>query len=119
MAHRWVWEQANGPIPSGMFVCHHCDNPSCVNLEHLFLGSPADNMADKVAKGRQWHPNYGEQHHNARLTNAEVTEIRRLYEKGVDVRAGTGRSARELSKRFGVSVGYVHAIINRQERPRG
>lgn len=51
-AHRLAWAQANGPIPPGMFVLHRCDNPPCVNLEHLFLGTAADNTADMLAKGR-------------------------------------------------------------------
>jgi hypothetical protein len=51
-AHRWTWRQANGPIPPGMMVCHHCDNPGCVNLAHLYLGTAADNAADMVARGR-------------------------------------------------------------------
>jgi len=52
-AHRWTWMQAYGPIPEGLYVCHHCDNPSCVRLSHLFLGTPVQNNADRDAKGRR------------------------------------------------------------------
>lgn len=50
--HRYVWTQANGPIPPGLFVCHRCDNKRCVRLGHLFLGTNSDNQIDAVGKGR-------------------------------------------------------------------
>jgi hypothetical protein len=63
--HRAIWEYYNGTIPAGMCVCHHCDTPSCVNINHLFLGTQNDNMQDMQKKGRKVvnsNPIRGENH---------------------------------------------------------
>jgi len=52
LAHRHAWELANGLVPEGLCVLHRCDNPPCINPDHLFLGTRADNNADRDAKGR-------------------------------------------------------------------
>ena len=52
LAHRWVWTQTNGPIPEGMVIRHRCDNPPCVKLQHLLIGTMADNSHDMVERNR-------------------------------------------------------------------
>lgn len=74
-AHRRSWEIYKGPIPDGLEVLHKCDNPPCVNPDHLFLGTQQDNIDDADKKGRLLR---GERHGNAKLTNVQVDEIRRL-----------------------------------------
>ena len=59
-AHRVAWEKENGPIPAGMCVLHRCDNPPCVRVSHLFLGTNSDNVQDCLQKGR--HPNAQKTH---------------------------------------------------------
>lgn len=100
-AHRYCWEITNGPIPDGLFVCHRCDNPPCVNPEHLFLGTSQDNIDDMVEKGRSLH---GERNHAAKLTPKQVNEIRRRFAPG-DTYAAVGRE-------YGVSYGTISRIIN-------
>lgn len=73
LAHRVAWELLHGPIPKGMDVCHRCDTPLCVNTEHLFLGTHADNMRDASAKRRIAA---GERAARARLSEADVRAIR-------------------------------------------
>lgn len=62
LTHRVAWELANGPIPNGLFVLHRCDNPPCINKECLFLGTKAENNADRAAKGRSHTHNSDKTH---------------------------------------------------------
>lgn len=71
-----MWQVERGPIPEGMLVLHACDNPRCVNPEHLFLGTQQDNTDDKMRKGRHRYGHMqGEDHGMATLTEAQVREI--------------------------------------------
>jgi hypothetical protein len=97
---------AHGPISDGMFVCHRCDNPPCVNPSHLFLGTPADNVHDRDLKGRQARQR-GQANGRARLTDDDVREIRRL--------AGS-MLQREIGARFGVSQSYVSDVLHGNNR---
>jgi hypothetical protein len=100
MAHRVSWSLAFCPIPRGQMVLHHCDNTSCVNPAHLFLGTQADNMTDKVTKGRQAS---GERAGTARLTRETVAAIRRA--------ADAGETGKALARRFGVGNSQACRII--------
>ena len=82
--HRWMWERKNGPIPSGKHVLHSCDNPACVNVNHLHLGTHDDNMREKAMRGRSSNVPRGAAHKrpNAKLTESQVREIKALLRRG-------------------------------------
>lgn len=84
LAHRLSYEIAYGAPSGGMLVCHRCDTPACVNPAHLFLGTPLDNMNDKMAKGRL-RVGTGDRHPKAKLTAAGIQYIHLLNYMGVPV----------------------------------
>ena len=102
-AHKVSYELFYGKlVPGGMCVCHTCDNPTCVNPNHLWLGTNQDNMDDKINKGRQIH---GENHHRAKLNWEKVKEIRVLYNNGEN-------SREQLSKLFEMDKSTISDICN-------
>lgn len=103
-AHIVAWEVAHGTsLPEGMVIRHTCDNPPCVNPDHLLLGTPADNIHDAVTRDRNA---YGSRHGIAKLTEELVREIRSLHEAGV--------SQREIGNRFGVTQANVNLVVTRK-----
>lgn len=77
-AHRLAWADANGPIPPGLKVCHHCDNRACVEVAHLWLGTQKDNMGD-CSRKRRFPDRSGSRNIRAKLTEAQVREIRERF----------------------------------------
>ena len=102
-AHRLAWKLAFSD-PEHLFVCHHCDNPSCVNPHHLFLGTAGENNQDRHLKGRSRNrPTPGISHNMVKLSEADVLSIRASQEKGVD-----------LASHYGVSTATICNIRKRK-----
>lgn len=130
--HRVSYALSFGPVPEGLFVCHHCDNPSCVRPDHLFAGTHTENMRDMMAKGRgitleqrargdrngrRTHPEryqhmvtpdpkLGEQNHLAKLKDTDIPDIRCAYAAG-------GVTYKQLGARYGVTATNIMYIVRR------
>lgn len=110
LAHRFGYALQVGPIPSGLQVCHTCDNPPCQNPAHWFLGTHRENHEDKIKKGRQGPPVRlnGSTNPNAKLTDREIAEIRRRW--------CTGQTQTHLALAYGVAQSHISRIVNRRQR---
>lgn len=97
-AHRLAWEKKNGPIPDGMKIRHKCDNPPCINDDHLEIGTQGDNIRDMDDRGRR-KTLRGEQSTNHKLTEAQAREIL----------TGKDKTA-VLAARFGVTQNTIRAV---------
>lgn len=98
----WGLAHPDEDLSDDIFVCHHCDNPSCVRIDHLFLGTQKDNMRDAAAKGRM---PYGARNHEAKLTDMGVTLARHAHVNGL---MGTV----EIAKKLGVSHPTMSAALS-------
>lgn len=115
-SHRMSWELFKGAIPKGMWILHKCDNPSCVNPDHLFLGTPKDNMGDMIKKGRNRPKNgwiammkvrkihFGESNPRSKLKGSEVEQI-----LSTPKRFGY---MSELARKFNVTHEAIRSVIN-------
>lgn len=103
MTHRIVWMLYNGSIPENMNVLHTCDNPPCCNPRHLLLGTQADNIRDKVSKGRQAK---GEGHGQSKLTSTSVLSIRKEHSEGASIGY--------LADLYGVSRDTIYKVVLRR-----
>lgn len=107
VAHRLAYELKVGPIPEGLVVCHHCDNPACFRPSHLFAGTMLDNMQDCARKGRSNHPKErGEAAMNVKLKEVDVLRIRQMHSSGVTQTA--------LARAFRVTQANIWHIVKRK-----
>ena len=95
LAHRILWSWYNGPIPDGLYICHRCDNPACVNPEHLFIATKGENNKDMARKGRANRPR----------SPLKLQDV-------IAIRAATGKTQRALAKEFGVSQCHIWNVRN-------
>lgn len=106
-AHRVSWILSHGELPKGAHVLHKCDNPVCVNPDHLFIGTHQDNMEDRTRKGRSRGRGLpGELSGHNKLTNNIVLKIRKLHEQGT--------SQKQISNQFAIHKATVNDVVLRK-----
>jgi len=113
-AHRFSWELKNGPIPKGMCVCHKCDTRSCVNPDHLFIGTIKENIADKVRKNRQARGESLAIAQGNRLKVGERTNSVVLTKNQVIAIRNESGSHAKIAKKYGVSSSAIFNVISRK-----
>lgn len=109
LAHRVSWELHNNrTVPAGLMVLHHCDNPKCINPDHLWLGTALDNSRDRDKKGRRKEPFYhrGITHPQNKYCPDLILEIRKLYTEKV--------SQGKIGLKFGIPRSTIQAIVLRR-----
>lgn len=105
LAHRVAWAEERGPIPDGLGVLHRCDVPACINVDHMFLGTQADNDADMWAKGRGETPGTfrGSANKCAKLSESDIPKIRQ-----------DKRIMRIIAEEYGVHLSLIWLVKNRK-----
>lgn len=98
---RFIYEECFGLIPEGLYICHTCDNPGCINPAHLYAGTNLDNVKDKIERG---HHLYGEQHPCAKLTEIDIIKIRQ-----------SNQNINQLSQEFAVSKAHIWKIRSKRK----
>jgi len=107
-AHRVAWMISNGDIPNGLVICHKCDNPSCCNPNHLFMGTVQDNANDELSKGR--YPR-GENHYACKMSDATVKLIKKHFQTG-------DLNGVEIAKKYNINHSTAYRIKNGNHRVR-
>ncbi len=103
-AHKYAWIDTKGPVPSGLVVCHTCDNPPCCNPKHLFLGTSKDNTADMIAKGRQVRttPPKAQPYKVDEKVMQRIKELRQ-----------SGKTQKQIAAEVGLTQAYISKLLRR------